>query len=167
MDDTALLATGINLLSCEARYIDERRWDDWLGLYLEDAVFWAPAWRDDDTLTEDVDREISLFYFESRGGLEDRVWRIRSGQSPALTPMPRTTHHVTNTVLDDGAEARDMTLHSAWSCHVYSLRDKSQHVFFGRYRHDLICVDNAWRIRRKKITLMNDYIPGMIDVFCV
>ena len=167
MDQAALLAAGVELLSREASAIDERRWDDWLALYLEDAEFWAPAWRDDDTLTDDVDREISLFYFESRGGLEDRVWRIRSGQSPALTPMPRTTHHVTNALLDEGATAGAMTLHAAWSCHVYSLRDKSQHVFFGRYRHDLVCVEGDWRIRRKKITLMNDYIPGMIDVFCV
>jgi len=29
----------------EALYLDERRWDDWLALYHDDAEFWVPAWR--------------------------------------------------------------------------------------------------------------------------
>ena len=167
MDERELLAQGADLLAREAMYIDLQRWDDWIALYLEDAVFWAPAWRTDTEMTDDVGREISLFYFENRAGLEDRVWRIRSGQAPSLTPMPRTTHVVGNTVLEDPPTEDAMTLHSAWTCHVYSLRDRSQHAYFGRYEHDLKRVDGAWRIQRKKITLMNDYIPAMIDVFCV
>ncbi|MDP6388842.1 MAG: aromatic-ring-hydroxylating dioxygenase subunit beta [Alphaproteobacteria bacterium] len=167
MDEREPLAQGVDLLAREAMYIDLQRWDDWIALYTEDAVFWAPAWRTDTEMTGDVGREISLFYFENRAGLEDRVWRIRSGQAPALAPMPRTTHVVTNTVFEDPPTEDAMTLHSAWTCHVYSLRDRSQHAFFGRYEHDLRRVEGAWRIQRKKIILMNDYIPAAIDVFCV
>ncbi len=167
MEKEALLAAGTELLSREAMYLDEQRWDEWLALYCEDCEFWAPAWKSDTELTNDVNREISIFYFESRAGLEDRVWRIQSGQGPAVSPMPRTTHMIANTVIDDGATDAAMTLRSSWTCHVFSLRDKSQHVFFGRHEHGLIRDSGAWRIKRKKIVLMNDYVPSMLDVFCV
>lgn len=167
MSDRDLLAAGIDVLSREAMYIDLRRWDDWIGLYHEDAELWAPAWRNDTEMTGDVGREISLFYFGSRAGIEDRVWRIRTEKAPALFPLPRTTHVVTNTVFEAPPSTEAMTLHSAWTCHVYSLRDRSQHAFFGRYEHDLKRLDGRWRITRKKIILMNDYIPAVIDVFCV
>ncbi len=167
MDRNSLLAAGRAVLAHEGLYLDERRWDDWLALYCEDCEFWAPAWKDDTEMTDDPNREISIFYFKSRAGLEDRVWRIRSGEAPSLNPLPRTTHQITNSVLADGATADAMTLHSAWTCHVFSLRNKTQHVFFGRNRHELARIDGDWRIRRKKIVLMNDYVPGMVDVFCV
>ena len=44
---------------------------------------------------------------------------------------------------------------------------RPQHAFFGRYEHDLKRAGDGWRITRKKIILMNDFIPAMVDVFCV
>lgn len=167
LDRAALLAAGTEVLSREGLYLDERRWDEWLSLYCEDCEFWAPAWKSDMEMTEDPDREISIFYFASRAGLEDRVWRIRSGEAPSLNPMPRTTHVTSYPVLGEGATKDAMTLHAAWSCHVFSLRNKTQHVFFGRHKFALVRMAGDWRIKTKKIVLMNDYAPGMIDVFCV
>ena len=167
MSDRDLLAKGEDILSREALYMDMRRWDEWIDLFHKDAVFWAPAWRNDEELTDNVKREISLFYFESRAGIEARVWRINTKQAPALFPLARTTHIITNSVFDEPPTAETMTLHSAWTCHTYSLRDRSQHTFFGRYEHDLKKFDGKWKITRKKVILMNDYIPAVIDVFCV
>lgn len=166
-DRAELLAAGTEVLSREGLYLDERRWDEWLALYCEDCEFWAPAWKSDTEMTEDPNREISIFYFASRAGLEDRVWRIRSGEAPSLNPMPRTTHITSNPVLGEDATADSMVLKAAWTCHVFSLRNKTQHVFFGRHTHELLRTNDEWRILRKKTVLMNDYVPGMIDVFCV
>lgn len=166
-DRNELLAAGTEVLSREGLYLDECRWDEWLALYCEDCEFWAPAWKSDTEMTEDPNREISIFYFASRAGLEDRVWRIRSGEAPSLNPMPRTTHITSNPVLGEDATADAITLQAAWSCHVFSLRNKTQHVFFGRHKFSLVRLAGAWRIKTKKIVLMNDYAPGMIDVFCV
>jgi len=166
-DKAALLAAGTDLLNREALYLDERRWADWLSLYQEDCIFWAPAWKTDTELTNDYIREISIFYFKSRSGLEDRVWRIESGEAPSLNPLPRTTHSFTSSVLEEGANEDAMTLHSAWNCHVFFLRNRTQHVFFGRRTDDLVATPEGWRIQRKKVLLMNDYVPAMIDVFCV
>lgn len=101
-DKAALLAAGTEVLNREGLYLDERRWDDWLALFREDCIFWAPAWKTDNELTDDPMREVSAFYFKSRAGLEDRVWRIRSGDAPSLNPLPRTTHTISNSVLEEG-----------------------------------------------------------------
>jgi len=167
IDKTALLAAGIELLNREALYLDEQQWSQWLALYQEDCILWAPAWKTDIELTDDHIREISIFFFKSRAGLEDRVWRIESGEAPSLNPVPRTTHTISNTVLEEGASAKSMKLNSAWTCHVYFLRNRTQHVFFGRRTDELVSTDEGWRIQCKKVVLMNDYVPAIIDVFCV
>ena len=162
-----LLIEAEELLAREAWYLDMRQWQSWLDLYLEDAVFWAPAWRNDDEMTEDVNREISLFYFDTRAGLADRVWRIQTGRAAALSPMPRTTHMVSNALLADGESDDALSVYCAFTCNVFSLRDRSQHSYFGRYEHDLVRRDDTWRIARKKIIVMNDYIPAVVEFFCV
>src|SRR5574337_363620 len=60
----------------EARYLDDKDWDNWLELYAPDATFWMPAWDDDGELTQDPQTEISLIWYGRRAGLEDRVPQI-------------------------------------------------------------------------------------------
>ena len=90
------MAAGIELLHREAAYLDEQRWDEWLALFAPDCEFWVPTWTGEGRLTTNPRTELSLMYFAGRGGLEDRVVRIRSGRSPAALPLPRTTHMVGN-----------------------------------------------------------------------
>ena len=73
----------------EARYLDDRQWDDWLALYQPHAEFWMPSWDDDDKLVENPQTEISLMYYASKQGLEDRVFRIRTERSSATVPDTR------------------------------------------------------------------------------
>ena len=80
----------------EARFLDDKEWDGWLAMYAPDAEFWMPAW-DDDKLVSDPAREVSLIYYAHKGGLEDRVFRIRTERSSATSlPEPRTSHNITN-----------------------------------------------------------------------
>jgi benzoate/toluate 1,2-dioxygenase beta subunit len=48
-----LLARCTDLLYREAAYLDERRWQEWLALYADDAEFWLPAWDEDGRPTDD------------------------------------------------------------------------------------------------------------------
>ena len=152
----------------EALYLDSQRWDDWLALFTEDAVFWMPAWIDEHRLSASPERELSLIYCTARAGLEDRVWRVRSGLSIASKPLPRTSHAVTNSVFSPDGESSDKVIvDSSWTCHVYQLKQRSQHVFFGSYQHHLVCKQGEWRIHSKKVVLMNDQIPTMLDFYCI
>lgn len=159
-------AAGVELVHREARYLDEQRWDDWLALYIEDCEYWMPAWRADGTLTTNPRAELSHIYYASRAGLEDRIVRIRSGKSAASTPAPRTAH-VLGSVLPAESPAGRLRLDSTWVCHVFFPRSRESHAFFGRSELELVLRGGDWRIARKKILLQNDYIPTMLDVYCV
>lgn len=150
----------------EAAHLDAQRWDEWLALYAEDASFWLPAWTDEHQLSASPDRELSLMYCAARAGLEDRVWRVRSGLSVASTPLPRTCHVVAGCVVT-AADAGLLRVESAWTCHVYDVKRRGQHTFFGRYEHLLRRDGEVWRIAAKKVVLMNDVIPTMLDFYCV
>ena len=90
----------------EARYLDDKDWDSWLELYASDASFWMPAWDDNDELVENPQTEISLIWYGNRGGLEDRVFRIRTERSSATIPDTRTSHNITNLEIVEQGEAK-------------------------------------------------------------
>ena len=124
----------------EARLLDDREWDEWLECYSKDVSFWMPAWDDDDRLTEDPQREISLIYYPSREGLEDRVYRIKTERSGATSiPEPRTTHQISNLeVLSQ--EGDKVELRFNW--HTLSHRYQQTNAYFGTL---LLHPGRVWR----------------------
>jgi benzoate/toluate 1,2-dioxygenase beta subunit len=150
----------------EALYLDRRQWEAWLALYVEDATFWMPAWRDETSPTEDPDAELSLIYYQGRRNLEDRVWRISSGQSVASTPLPRSVHAVTNVLVErsDGDQAE---VSASFTVHLFDVRAERTHAFFGRYEYRLVRSGEEWRIAAKKVLLLNDVIPTVVDIYSV
>ena len=155
-----------DLLYREAALLDEGAWDDWLALYTEDAIFWMPAWRDEETPTCDPQSELSLIYYDGRRGLEDRVFRARSGQSVASRPRPRCVHCIGNVqVIECSASTAEIA--STFTVFLHDVRAERTHHFFGRYRHTLRYEEGVWRIARKKILLLNDTIPTVVDFYSI
>jgi benzoate/toluate 1,2-dioxygenase beta subunit/2,4,5-trichlorophenoxyacetic acid oxygenase 2 len=150
----------------EARLLDGGAWEDWLGMYQPDAVYWAPAWRDEYEPTEDPDTEVSLIYHDSRRGLEERVARIESRKSITALPLPRTVHVIANVEADAAAPDRIET-RSTFAVHVYDVRAAKEHTRHGRYEHTLTQVDGRWLIARKKIILVNDRVPAVLDFYSI
>ena len=148
----------------EARLLDDREWDDWLALYHKDALFWMPAWDDDDQLTRDPNGEVSLIYYPNREGLEDRVYRIKTERSGASTPEPRTTHQVTNLEI---LSQDDQTVELRFNWHTLSHRYKKTDSFFGTSFYTLDVSSERPLITRKVVQLNNDYIHQVIDVYHV
>ncbi|AJC46079.1 MULTISPECIES: benzoate 1,2-dioxygenase small subunit [Xanthomonas] len=148
----------------EARLLDDRQWDEWLTLYAEDAVYWMPAWDDDDRLTDDPQSQISLIYYADRSGLEDRVFRIKTERSGASTPEPRTSHNLSNIeVLSEHGQDIEVRHNFHTLSHRYKVTDQ----FFGTVTLTLRRQDDALRIARKTIVLKNDYIRQVVDVYHV
>ncbi|WP_162854667.1 aromatic-ring-hydroxylating dioxygenase subunit beta [Sphingobium estronivorans] len=163
-------ATAIvrDILEQEAIFLEEKRWDDWLSLYTPDCLYWVPAWRRDGTLCSDPRRELSLIYYASRGGLEDRVIRIRSGQSPAGEQLARTTHLVSNVRLEDAEQSGGMLkARASFATHFYAPKDRKPSICFGNLRVKIVQADAQWRIKEKIVQLQNDYIETFLDVYCL
>jgi benzoate/toluate 1,2-dioxygenase subunit beta len=150
-------------LYCEARLLDDKLWDEWLRLYRPDAEFWMPAWDDDGCLTRDPKTEISLIYYPSRSGLEDRVFRIKTDRSSATSlPEPRTSHNLSNIEILSESQGR-YEVRFNWI--TYSFRYKTTDVYFGTSFYTIDVTSGAPLIHSKKVILKNDYIHHVIDVY--
>ena len=152
-------------LYAEARMLDDRDFEGWLECYAPQAEFWMPAWDDDDTLVTDPQREISLIWYGNKGGLEDRVFRIRTERSSATSlPEPRTGHNITNVEIleQEGDTAR---IRFNWFTLYY--RYETVDTYFGTSFYTLDVSGPRPLITYKKVILKNDYIHHVVDIYHV
>ena len=148
----------------EARALDEHRWADWLACYADDAEFFMPSWDDDDKLTTDPHNEVSLIYYPSRQGLEDRVFRIETERSSATVPDTRYNRSISNIEILAQDETR-VDLCFNWTTH--SFRYDIVDIYFGTCRYLLDTSGPKPLIKKKYIVVKNDYIHHMLDVYHV
>lgn len=150
-------------LYSEARCLDDKDWDGWLAHYADNATFHMPAWDDDDCLTEDPQREISLIYYGSKQGLEDRVFRIRTERSSATSlPEPRTSHNISNVEI---VEQTGNVLKVRFNWFNLSFRYKTTDSYFGTSYYTIDASGERPLIRAKKVVLKNDYIHHVVDIY--
>jgi len=147
----------------EARYLDDREFEKWLECYAPDAEFWMPAWDDDDTLVTDPQREVSLIWYGNRGGLEDRVFRIRTDRSSATSvPEPRTSHNITNVeIVEERGDEYDIRFN--WFTLYY--RYQAIDTYFGTSFYTLDTSGPQPLIKKKTVILKNDYIHHVVDIY--
>ena len=150
-------------LGREAEALDDKDWDAWLGFYTEDAEYWVPAWDDRERLTADPRREISLIYYHNRGGLEDRVFRIRTGRSSASSPAPRTSHMFT--LLSVAEDQGLIRVRTSWT--VTSVLEGAVTLYSGSAFYDLVPTGDSFMIKRKKTVIINDLAQTMLDVYSI
>lgn len=163
VDDSCWLSVQ-RFLAKEALSLDDKDWDAWLALYHHDAEYWVPAWDDDGLTTRDPQAEISLIYYHNRGGLEDRVFRIRTGRSSATTPPLRTCHLFN--LLDVTAQEGGVRARTSWTVHAF--REEDELSYFGSAEYDLVGGDgDGWLIRRKKTIVLNDRARTLLDVYTI
>lgn len=154
------------LLFYEAECLDRHRWEEWLSLMDESVEYWVPAWHEDSVLTNDPKVELSLMYYDSRQGLEDRVFRIRSGRSIASSPLPRTCHFVTNIILQK-KEGEICHVTANWQTLIW--RNGEIKTYFGFYDYILKSAEEGfdWKIQRKKIIVLNSLIENVLDIYLI
>jgi benzoate/toluate 1,2-dioxygenase beta subunit/2,4,5-trichlorophenoxyacetic acid oxygenase 2 len=155
-----------DILFLEARHLDDKAWDSWAELYEPDAEYWAPSWLDEYDTADDPDTQVSFIYHSSRSQLLERISRIQSRKSITALPLPRTLHMISNVNVSAG-EGELILARSNWTTHVFDPRAQKQHLHFGTYEHVLKPSDGRLRIARKKIVIMNDRIPSVLDFYSI
>ena len=142
--------TPAELLYHEAALLDERRFDEWLELFTDDALYWVPQGEDGDPA-----RQVSIAY-DDRRRMHERVLRLTSGFAYAQDPPSRTCHvlgNVRQTGESDGA------LQIASALIVAEVRRNTQQLYAGQVEHDLVPKGDGFRIRRKVVRLVNSDVP--------
>jgi len=146
----------------EAECLDEKNWTQWLDFYIDDCVFWAPAWINESTYTSNPEEELNLFYLKGKQHLVDRIYRIETGDSFASVPMDRTTHLITN-IRVNARSTQQISVKSNWLVHSYGMRESQNRG--GFYEFQFVSVNDQIKISQKKIILIDDKLVGPIDIF--
>ncbi len=160
--DSDLKRAVAELIYWEATLLDRRRWHDWIALYTEDAVYWVPSWANEEETTTDPDTQLNLIYLRNRGGLEDRIFRIESGDSYASVPLDRTVHVVGNVVID---KVNGDEISAFANCLIHTYGKKGGMTRASLYDFLIRGGDGGLRIARKKITFIDDRLEGPVDVY--
>jgi len=155
------------LIAKDHCYLDEKRWQEWLELFDSDCEYWVPAWLNEEELVSDHQTQLSHIYYNSRAGLEDRVARIVSRKSPASVPLRRTTHISANLLIEDASKPGEIQAKISLTCHVFDPRSKKTFMLFGTSHYTWRQQLETWRIAAKKTIIQNDYLPSMVDIYCL
>ena len=109
-------------------------------------------------------REISLIYYNNRGGLEDRVFRIRTDRSSATSlPEPRTSHNISNVeIVEPGRRRRARCGSTGSRC---TTATRTIDPYFGTSFYTLDISGAQPLIKNKKVVLKNDYIHHVVDIY--
>ncbi len=140
------LGEAEDLLYQEARLLDERRFEAWLELYAEDAVYWMPARWGQDSITD----EVSLFH-DDRMTLATRIGRLLHPRAHAQLPPSRTVHCITNVRLAGEADG----LQRVQSCCLFhEFRAPDRTVLAALVEHRLRRIGGRWLIAWKRVDLL-------------
>lgn len=135
----------------EARLMDERKFDDWLALWTQDAIYWVPCNEDD----YDPRRHVSLIY-DNRFRLEERIFRYKSPDAHAQDPPTRTRRVVSNIEVEDGPDG-EITVYANFV--VAAARRSEEMVLGGRTLYKLRNEADGLKMFFKKVMLVNNNEP--------
>jgi 3-phenylpropionate/cinnamic acid dioxygenase small subunit len=143
----------------EAELLDDRRYEEWLDLFTEDARYWMPMRRNVPAGAPEREftregAEVSWFD-DGKDTLVRRVRQIRTGVHWAEEPPSRICHVVTNVRIlraEPPAAPAEVTVGCRFL--VYRNRVETETDLLAGKREDrLRRVGEGWRIARRKIVL--------------
>ena len=148
----------------KSEFCDKYDWDAYLDLYDEDSEYHIPQWIDDHNYVQDPNQGLSYIYYPDRSGLEDRVFRIRTGKAASASPLPRTFHSINNVQVqtrEDGLIEAKVAWHTLYN------RQGLEGAFYGHATYLLRPTEQSFKIRRQHSILLNDKIDSVLDFYHV
>ena len=133
----------------EARLLDEGEFETWLDLYAPEGIYWMPS---KPGQTDPLN--VASIIYEDHAILAIRVQRLLEARALVLTPMPRTVHIVSNIeVLSGDADSPDFEVGAAFLC--TEIQGDRRRIYTGRQLHHIAREGDSFRIRRKRVALMD------------
>lgn len=162
MTDVALWHDVQQFLFREARMLDERRFKEWVELFTEDVLYWAPILTN--RTGRDAKLEVQKFgesaHFEDgKTSLTNRVKRFDTGMAWAEVPPSRTRHLISNIEVEriDGGE--DVQVRSSFLVYRSHL-EHDEEIYAGARKDVLRRSGDSWAIARREIHLDQGTILG-------
>ena len=144
----------------EAELLDERRYEEWLGLLADDIRYWMPMRRN--VKFGDAEREFTRestdinWFDEGKETLTRRVKQILTGIHWAEEPVSRISHLVSNVQVIEAtpsvADPQEVTVKCRFL--IYRNRVETEtDILVGKREDRLRRAGGEWRIARRKIIL--------------
>jgi len=143
----------------EARLLDERCWAEWLALWTDDGMYWMPQQHGQASPYD----HISLAW-EDHMLREVRVRRIENARNWSQQPPTRASRLVGNVSIEGTDAGGNLVVRSSFQ--MTEWRKKQTRQLAGCYWHKLATDGEGWRIRMKRVHLVNcDAVHENLEVF--
>jgi 3-phenylpropionate/cinnamic acid dioxygenase small subunit len=162
MTDLALWHDVQQFLFREARMLDERRFKEWVELFTEDVLYWAPILTN--RTGRDAKLEVQKFgesaHFEDgKTSLMNRVKRFDTGMAWAEVPPSRTRHLISNIEVERIDSGDDLQVRSSFL--VYRSHLETDEEIYAGARSDILRPKGgSWAIARREIHLDQATVLG-------
>lgn len=150
-----------DFLAREAHLLDDRRFEDWLNLFTEDAEYLVPL---REYLEGDVEPAGQPVIRENKDGLRLRVRKDATGFSHTELPPSMTCHLITNIVVDEIPDSTDVEAYSTFA--VRQIRKLHDEAWWAGRRVDrLRRANGSWQISRREVRMDATVYPRGVSIF--
>ncbi len=149
----------IQFLLKEAELLDNRAYQDWLGLLTEDVRYVVPVRVTREMGTEsEFAREVAHLD-ENYVSLEMRLLRLKNARAWAENPPSRTRHFISNIRVEESNRENEVKVKS--NLLLYRTRgDDGRFDLISAERHDVLRkVDGQWKLARRVVFLDLTTLP--------
>jgi benzoate/toluate 1,2-dioxygenase beta subunit len=137
------------LLYHEASLLDDPDLDKWIELYTMDGTYWMPA----SFNQEDPEMELSHIY-DDHVMMEIRRRNFRHPRAVSKDYDIRSSHIISNIrVTGEDKETADITVRSNFHVLVHYMDEQT--TYGGTYTHVLANTEDGYKIRSKRVDLIN------------
>jgi benzoate/toluate 1,2-dioxygenase beta subunit len=136
----------------EADLLDNPDLDSWINLYSGDGTYWMPVIEDQ----ADPINHISIFY-DDRVMMEVRRRNFVHPRAASKDHKVRSSHIIGNVRLQGTNDKGDLVVSSNFQVLVFYREE--QRSFGGKYEHHLVADGDSYKIRHKKVSLINCDAP--------
>jgi len=148
VEDSAERDLFRRLIEREARMLDRLLFEQWVGFYAPECVYWVPSTPNGG----DPRTEIAVM-FDDRRRLEDRIFRLRTGYAWSQAPSSRTSRIVSNVEVFRCARDDQRMVRSNFA--ISEFWDGETRMLVGWAGHRFRNIDGAWKISAKQVNLLN------------
>jgi len=148
----------------EARFLDNRRFREWLEMLTDDIRYWMPARETVGGQPDAVSGDGEMAFFDDdKVFLAARIERLRSSLAHAEQPPSRLRYFISNVEIE---ELDEDEFGVRCNLLVYQSRlERTEVTYMGRREDRLRRVNGSWCIASRKVILDQTLVPRSISIF--
>jgi benzoate/toluate 1,2-dioxygenase beta subunit len=132
----------------QADLLDTKRWEEWIGLFTDDGIYWMPP----EPTYQTWDGTPAIFA-EDKNLMRVRMGRVLHPDAWSQRPLWGTNHVVSNVIIENESPSGDVIARSRF--HMLELRRDDVRHFAGSYMHQLKKTKEGYRIKLQRVDMTN------------